>query len=202
MEPENSMTTQNVFNFLKSIAHISDQQIEQLFAISHLKNIQKGHCFIRAGETSGNFAFVIRGLFRYYYLDEAGNEFTKGFFLENSVISSYSALIQNRESYFSIEALEDSQIMVVNYQAWKQIAENELGWKNFLISLLEKGYCIKESREREFLLFDAEARYQSFLRTFPGLEKRIKQHFIASYLGITPVALSRVRKKMGFINLG
>jgi hypothetical protein len=63
---------------------------------------------------------------------------------------------------------------------------------------LEKGYCIKEAREREFLLFDAKARYRSFLSTYPGLEKRVKQHLIASYLGITPVALSRVRKKNGF----
>ena len=61
---------------------------------------------------------------------------------------------------------------------------------------------MKTEREREFLLFDAETRYKSFLNTFPGLERRIKQHLIASYLGITPVALSRIRKKMGFINMG
>jgi CRP-like cAMP-binding protein len=68
--------------------------------------------------------------------------------------------------------------------------------------LLEKGYCTKEKREREFLLFDAEARYQSFLKSYPGLEKRVKQHQIASYLGITNVSLSRIRRKMGLINIG
>lgn len=195
-------TTPDIFKVIKSITHVPDHQIEKLISISRQKNIEKGSCFIRAGETPGYFAFVIQGLFRYYYLDENGNEFTKGFFLENSVISAYSALIQNRESYFSIEALEDSLIVVVKYQTWKEIAENELCWKNFLLSLLEKGYCIKEAREREFLLFDAEERYRSFLNTYPGLEKRVKQHLIASFLGITPVALSRIRKKMGFINLG
>lgn len=195
-------TTIKFIHTIKSIADIPDEQIEQILTISKLKYIDKGDCFIREGEIPRKFAFVVSGLFRYCYLDEKGNEFTKGFFLENSFISSYSALIQNRESYFTIEALEDSSIMVISYNEWLKLLENNICWNKFLISLLEKGYCIKETREREFLLFDAETRYKSFLNTFPGLERRIKQHLIASYLGITPVALSRIRKKMGFINMG
>ena len=66
----------------------------------------------------------------------------------------------------------------------------------------EKGYATKEKRERELLLLDAESRYKSFIHEFPHLEPRIKQHMIASYLGITPIALSRIRKKMGLINIG
>ena len=122
--------------------------------------------------------------------------------LENSFITSYSALIQNRESYFSIEALEDAEIIEIDYEKWKTISNNKLCWHKFLLSLVEKGYCIKEAREREFLLFDAEKRYKSFLNFFPGLDKRIKQHLIASYLGITPVALSRLRKKLRDVNIG
>ncbi|MDH5681465.1 MAG: Crp/Fnr family transcriptional regulator, partial [Spirochaetota bacterium] len=151
-------------------------------------------------EIPNKFAFVISGLFRYYYLDEKENELTKGFLPESSFITSYSALIQNRESYFTIEALEDSVILVIYYDEWKKLLENNIHWNKLLICLLEKAFCIKEAREREFLLFDAEERYRSFLNTFPGLENRIKQHFIASYLRITPVTLSRIRKKMGLLS--
>ncbi len=109
-------------------------------------------------------------------------------------------MIQNRDSYFSIEALEDSVIGVIRYKDWKLLLDNHICWKLFLISFLEKGYGVKESREREFLILDAEERYKLFLKTFPNVEHRIKQHYIASYLGITPVALSRIRKKMGLVH--
>lgn len=74
-------------------------------------------------------------------------------------------------------------------------------WNKLLIALLEKGYSIKEKRERDLLLLDAERRYKIFLQDFSVLESTIKQHQIASYIGITPIALSRNRKKMGLINL-
>jgi len=180
---------------LNAIAEFPEVQIEKILSFSKIKKIRKDECYIREGEKPKSFAYVFSGLFRYYYIDKNGNDFTKGFFFENSFITSYSALIQNRESYFSIEALEDSEIIEIDYEKWKTLFNQELVWYKFLLTLIEKGYCVKESREREFLLFDAEERYRSFLQTFPDQQKRIKQHFIASYLGITPVALSRIRKK-------
>jgi CRP-like cAMP-binding protein len=186
-----------IANQLENIMSIDRTQIQKMISISHIDTLPKSTCFIHEGEIPRSFAFVLKGLFRYYYIDAKGNAYTKGFFPENSVISAYSALIQKRESYFTIEALEDSEILVVDYHAWKHLSANDLDWHKYLLKLLEKGFCIKEAREREFLLFDAEARYKSFLQQFPGLDKRVKQHIIASYLGITPVALSRVRKKMG-----
>ena len=180
---------------LNSITEFHEDQVKKILSFSKIKKIRKDECFIREGEKPKNFAYVFSGLFRYYYIDKNGNDFTKGFFFENSFITSYSALIQNRESYFSIEALEDSEIIEIDYEKWKTLFNQELVWYKFLLTLIEKGYCVKESREREFLLFDAEERYRSFLQTFPDQQKRIKQHFIASYLGITPVALSRIRKK-------
>jgi len=190
---------------LKSVTALSGclpEQIEEVLSIVKQVEIGNGQSYIRAGEIPRSFAFVVKGLFRYYYEDNKGNEFTKGFFPENSYITAYSALLENRESYFTIEALEDSTIFIIDFYKWNQIARNDICWLKFLVSLLEKGYCVKEYREREFLVFSAEERYESFLRRFPGLEKRIKQHYIASYLGITPESLSRIRKKMGKINIG
>jgi CRP-like cAMP-binding protein len=92
----------NKINFIKtlrSITKIPDEHIKKILAISHIKNINKGECFIREGEISQNFSFILSGLFRYYYIDKKGNDSTKGFFLENSFISSYSALIQKRKSF-------------------------------------------------------------------------------------------------------
>lgn len=165
-------------------------------------DINKGKSFIREGEKPKNFAFVIKGLFRYYYLDSNGNEFTKGFIPENSFLISYSALIEKRASYFSIQALENASIMIIDYQKWKALEKNSIHWTRLLLSILEVAFCKKENREREFLLLGAKTRYKSFLTTYPGLEGRIKQHLIASYIGITPQGLSRIRKEMKNVNLG
>lgn len=181
---------------LNSIAEFPEVQIEKILSFSKIKKIRKDECYIREGEKPKSFAYVFGGFFRYYYIDKKGNDFTKGFFFENSFISSYSAMIQNRGSYFSIEALEDAEIIEIDYEKWKALLSNELVWHKLLLALIEKGYCIKESREREFLLFSAEERYKSFLKSFSDQQKRIKQHFIASYLGISPVSLSRIRKKL------
>lgn len=182
---------------IRSISGLPDEEIQNFVSMAKIVEIAKGDYFLRQGEVPQSFAFVLTGLFRYSYLSESGKEFTKGFFPENAFISSYSARIQNRGSYYSIEALEDSTAIVIDYRAWMELAEDKLCWYRFLLALLEKGYCAKEEREREFLLFDAKARYQAFLSRYPGLEQRIRQHHIASYLGITPVALSRIRKEMG-----
>lgn len=187
---------------LKSIIDLPSQQESEIRAICSIRQLAKGEHFIRAGEIPAKMAFNLQGLLRYYYLDKKGNDFTKGFFAEGAPITSYSAMIQNRESYFSIEALEDSVLVVFAYSDWKQLLNKHECWRQLLILLLEKGYCAKETREREFLVLDAEEKYRIFIRSFPDIENRIKQHYIASYLGITPVALSRIRRKMGLVNIG
>ncbi len=200
--PESRCMHKNFINTFKSIVDIPAGEEEKILGIVSPRTISKGEYFISAGEIPRKFAFSVSGLFRYFYTDEKGNEFTKGFFPENSFISAYSAMIQKRGSHFTIEALEDATLLVIRYDQWQALLQGHVCWKAVLIAMLEKAFCKKESRERELLLYDAATRYQLFLESYPGLDHRIKQHYIASYLGITPVALSRVRKKMGFVNIG
>ena len=109
--------------------------------------------------------------------------------------------MRNRsESHFSIQAIVKTEILEVDYDQWQKLFKNNY-WKEFLIALLEKGYALKEKRERELLLLDAESRYKIFREEFKELEKSIKNYLIASYIGITPIALIRIRKKMVLINL-
>lgn len=199
---EEKRATNRLIQAIRDIVDLPDEQELSMDRISKPVFLNKGDHFIRAGEVPRKLGFVNQGLFRYYYTDEKGKEFTKGFFPENTFLSSYSAMIQERASYFGIEALEDSTIVTFDIQSWNELLNQHLCWNKLLIAILEKGFVKKENREREFLLFDAEKRYALFLDQYPGLEKRIKQHMIASYLGITDVALSRIRKKIGLVNIG
>jgi len=182
-------------------ANISHEQAEKLLTISKHVMIQQGDCFIKAGEIPRKFGFNLQGLFRYYYADPKGNEFTKSFVVEKNFISSYTAMVQQTESYYSIEALETSSLLVISYNKWKELVRSDITWEILIKNLLEAAYRKKEQREKEFLLDDATARLKNFLREYPDIYHRIKEYHIASYLGITPVGLSRIKKKL-HINIG
>ncbi len=174
---------------------LPSDKLTELLSISKKDFLNSGDFFIRAGETPNKLAFVNSGLFRYFYMNDKGQEYTKGIITESQFISSYSAMILQTKSYFFIEALEDSEILVIPYIKWNKLLESDPFWMRFLLKFIEKGFIKKEKRERDLLLLDAESRYSDFLKEYPAMDKRIKQNIIASYLGIQPESLSRIRKK-------
>ena len=181
---------------LKNI--MPENKIDEFLSIGRIKSIKASEFFIRAGEVPHKIAYINSGLFRYVYANDKGEEFTKGIIIENFFLSSYSATITEKPSYFSIEALEDSQVFEIVWKDFFQLAEKDIFWLKFLLKLVEKGYMVKEKRERDLLLLDAETRYKNFLTEFPGMDQRVKQGIIASYLGIKPETLSRIRRKIVF----
>ncbi|MDN5212964.1 Crp/Fnr family transcriptional regulator [Fulvivirgaceae bacterium BMA12] len=183
-------------NTIAKLTNFAALDIAELLEIGTIKTYKPTAYFLRAGQVPAKFGFVISGLFRYVYMSEEGKEFTKVFMPEKSFISSYSAMISKKPSYFFIESLEPSEVLVIAYEDWEKLRRTNPKWNLLLVKLLEKGYAVKEKREREFLLLDSETRYKIFLEEYPDLEKRVRQFMIASYLGITPVALSRIRKKI------
>ena len=153
----------NLLHVIKSITELPAEEEKKLRAILHPQRLQKGEVFVREGSIPQKFAFVNRGLFRYFYLNSKASEFTKGFFAENSFIASYTAMTRGTRSYYTIEAMEDADIVVIDYHKWKLLYNNHPCWSKLLIALLEKGFAKKEKRERQLLLDSAEERYRSFL---------------------------------------
>lgn len=180
---------------LLQFANIPEQDAIKLFGQGKVKTIPIQNFFISDGAVPKTFGFVCSGLFRYVYTDREGRQYTKAFMPEYSFLSSYSAMIQQTPSFYTIEALETSVVLEFDYLNWLELKEANPCWDRFLIRMLEKGYTQKEKRERELLLLDSESRYRNFLEEYPTLEKRVKQHMIASFLGITPESLSHIRKK-------
>jgi len=181
---------------LKNI--LPDNRIDEFLTLGEEKSLNTSEYFVKAGETPFKIAYVFKGLFRYVYINDKGDEFTKALINENNFISSYSAMVLSKPSYFSIEALENSLLLEISWSDFTQLQNNDIYWVKFLLRFIEKGYIIKEKRERDLLLLDAETRYKNFLTEFPGMDQRIRQGIIASYLGIQPETLSRIRRKIAF----
>jgi CRP-like cAMP-binding protein len=175
---------------------IPPEKLEELVSISRKIFLKPKEYFIREGEVPKKFAFVFSGLFRYVYINNKGLEFTKGIIAEHQFISSYSAMISSKPSHFFIEALEDSEILQIPYDKWSVFLKDDIFWVKLLLKSVESGFIIKEKRERDLLLLNAETRCLNFLKDYPDMQHRISQSIIASYLGIQPESLSRIRKKI------
>jgi CRP-like cAMP-binding protein len=184
---------------IKALSNIPDELVDRLFSICRIVHVKKGQQFLRAGDIPEYMGFNLNGIFRLYYIDDDGNDLTKGFSTVGKFVVSYSALVQQRPSYFSIEAMVDTDILHFKYSQWMQMAEDDIRWYPFFFKLVESVYIMKEMREKSFLLDDATSRYLSFREDYPGLEDKIKLYHVASFIGITPEALSRIRKTLKLI---
>ena len=177
-------------------SEIPPKEFEKLVKISRICHLKKGGYFQQTGERPDKFGFVIYGILRLYYTNDSGDEFNKSFCIENDFVASYSALLQNYASRLSIQALEKTTLLVIGYKDYLKLLNQHMCWQILSKRIAEDLFIKKEEKESQFLLDSAETRYLKFLKEYPDLEVRIKQYHIASYLGITPVALSRIRTKL------
>ncbi|MRR17727.1 MAG: Crp/Fnr family transcriptional regulator [Deltaproteobacteria bacterium] len=158
--------------------------------------LQKGQHFLRIGDIPDKMAFVISGIFRVYYNTEEGNERILVFRGENRFLSAYRSVQENEPSWYGIQALEPSFLICMPLNELKKHLSEHRCWNDVARKYLEDLFIEKEKRERDLLSLDVTNRYLNFQKRYPDVEKRVSQYHIASYLGITPVALSRIRKRI------
>lgn len=183
-------------NYINSIISLPDTELHKLKELFTYKKIKKSQAILRAGDPQKNIAFCLNGVFRYYYSDCEGNEKTKYFVSENNFLLSLSSFIEDIPSLYSIEAVEDGEILVASVNAVKDLIEEDTTWLRIYKHILERSYLFKEEREAEFLLYNAKMRYLRFVEEYPGLYSKVKKHQLASYLGITPESLSRIHAQV------
>ncbi len=198
MFPENY---QQFIQFVRKITEVPDEEIEKAVEVFRPVQLKKNSFFVMAGEIPDEVGFLVSGILRFFYINEDGVEFIKSFCVENNVVAAYSALLLNEPARYFIQALENSLLLVAPYTAYQELIAGHCCWQILDHTFTQALFIRKEKREAELLLDDAETRYLSFLAEYPDLNKRLKQHHIASYLGITPVTLSRIRSKLKKINL-
>jgi CRP-like cAMP-binding protein len=180
---------------LSSFADIPEAEWTKAIAkFRHLAIPKEGY-FIRPGEKPDKLAFIVKGLFRVCFTTEEAEERILVFREEGRLLSGFSSILSSGTSWFGIQALEDSDLLCMDIEG-SDLTDRTECWQQVYARYVEMLFVEKEGREREFLSDSAEKRYRAFRERFPDIERRVAQYHIASYLGITPVALSRIRKKM------
>jgi CRP-like cAMP-binding protein len=190
----------NQFNLLRShievFCKLTDADWELLLPHLLLKNIKKNELFISEGKRGLEVAFVLDGMFRQFYTKD-GEEKTTYFFFENHLMSAYISCITGKPSLVSIEALSNASYISFSYKTLQELFEQNLAWQKFGRLLSEYLAIGLEERMVSLLLQSPEERYVDLLNSNKKkIIERIPQHYIANYLGITPVSMSRIRSRL------
>lgn len=187
----------NLKQTIESYYPISEKSWKLIESITSFQTIKKGETLLRNGEIAKNLHFIAKGVLRAFITDEEGNFYNKNLFLENYLAGSKVSLMLQTPSNFTIEALEDSIVININYKKYMEFINETDDLKNFYIAHLERHWIIeKELREVALVMQNATERYITLLEKHPDLADRVPLLHIASHLGITPTQLSRIRKSL------
>lgn len=141
-------------------------------------------------------AVVTRGLFKLVYLRADGGERIRSFIAEGGFFASLAGLVPGGRTTFAAVAMGDASVEQLSYEQLRAFGDRHVAWQRALRVGIEFYGARKEKRERELLTLTPEERYRLFLAEEPGLAARVPQKDLALYLGITPVALSRIRGRI------
>ena len=181
------------FQKIKTYTELSPQAEAAWAALLRQNTYNKGDNFITEGQTPKKVAFIVNGLMYQYFSAENGDMVVKYFFPENRIAGSMTATLTQSPSNFTIKALEDTDVLEYNFMEFKKLVAIYPDIAAFYIRYMEQHWIIeKEPYEVSLRYESAKTNYDTFLRKYPGLVKRLKKQHIAAYLGITPTQLSRI----------
>lgn len=196
IKSESHTTPKNFTSYLMKTVGLPELEAEQLSIPLKRMHYKKGSILLKKGDVCNHSFFVEKGLLRSYMLDESGKEHVIQFAPENWFIVDRSSVYFNDTSESYIEAIEDTETVFISENFMCQAAEVSPVFGRYNDKLLHNHIRQMQKRINLLLGATAEKRYMSFIEMYPDILLRVPQWMIASYLGITPESLSRVRKEL------
>ncbi|RFZ84286.1 Crp/Fnr family transcriptional regulator [Mucilaginibacter terrenus] len=172
---------------------LTDEELERIRTVSIIKKLRKKQYLLQEGDVWKYDAFVASGCLRTYSVDEKGNEHIIGFAVENWWTGDRESLLTGQPSRFNVDAVEDSVVILFIHTNFEQLCKDIPAFNNMVNAILQRSFVTAQNRIQAALSYTAEEKYLNFVAKYPGFANRIPQSMIASYLGMTPETLSRVR---------
>jgi CRP-like cAMP-binding protein len=174
---------------------LSPADWELISPLVGFQTISKGEFFIRPGAYNDHLGIVLKGCLRYFYLKD-GEEITGEFWQEGEIIGSFESCILRQPSTLYIEAIEPCEIITLSYPKLKELTVSINQLDKIIIALLEKFIVESQLRIASYITETPEQRYLRLRDEMPNIEERVHQKYIASFVGVTPVTLSRIRGRL------
>lgn len=173
---------------------LSEEEFEICKALFTPKKLRKKQFILQDGDVSKYQIFVTKGLLRSYTIDDRGSEHILQFALEGWWTADLYSFFTEEPSQFNIEALEDSELLLITRPSWETLLEKRPVFERYFRILIQNSLIVTQRRLMESLSETAERKYLKFMKMYPESIQRVPQHMIASYLGITRETLSRLRR--------
>lgn len=189
-----------MFDLLKkhinSRVPLTDEEFNICTKFFIFKKLKKHQFLLNEGDVCKYLEFVNSGCLRQYTIDNKGTEHIIQFAIEDWWISDPYSFISGLSAIYNIDALQDSEVLLLERSAREELLDSCPKMERFFRLLIEANHVATQQRIADSLSASAEERYLKFIKTYPKLLEQIPQNHIASYLGITPQSLSRIRKEL------
>jgi len=187
-------------HYFKGNSAAESVELDKKLAQVKVQTIRKGQLLQHKGDDQKHAYYVRKGLLRSYSIDEKGKEHVYMFAPEGWIISDIQSSTSKTPAVLFIDALEESEIEVIPSDLFEELVNTFMGshpdFARIELTRLLRRIGVLQKRVLMLMSASAKERYQEFIATYPGLQQRVSQRLIASYLGITPEALSRIRVEM------
>jgi len=184
------------FQTLRSKAPFSDEELAIIKTYLTTKRLRKKQYLLQEGDVCKFIAFVEKGALRSYSIDEKGVERIIQFALEGWTISDLYSFLTAEAATYNIDALENTELMLISKSAHEELLKTFPKYETWIRIQITDAYIAMQRRLTSIISLSLEERYAYFTSLYPDFIQRVPQHMIASYMGLTPETLSRVRKKM------
>jgi len=175
---------------------LTDEQFEIMRNAFTPKKLKKGEFLQREGEWAKYGAFVVSVCLRSYVIDQNGKEHIIQFAPENWWIADFDSVLKKEPSRTFIDAISDSDILVSDFDSQQRLMEEIPEFGKSFRDGLQRRTAAKDKRIVATMSATAEERYRDFIKTYPTIAQMVPQHMVASYLGLSPETISRIRKQM------
>jgi CRP-like cAMP-binding protein len=172
--------------------NLSQRIIETLSPFLYVKKIKKQETLLMEGDVCKNIYFVQKGSVKQYYLSD-GKEFIQNFFFEGNMAAAFDSFLTQTSAESYLEAIEGTEMLVLSYHNFKAICNAKPEFSAQLNICISR---MNSNRVNLLLMSDGMMRYKKFLENESQVMQRVPQYMVASYLGMTPETLSRIRKRM------
>jgi CRP-like cAMP-binding protein len=184
------------FRKFKETVPLTMEEQEHVKTFLTPKKLRKKQYLLQEGDACKYIAFVEKGVLRSYTIDENGGEHILQFALEGWLISDLSSFLTGEPADYAIDALEDCELVLISRSANEELMRTFPKYESWMRELITAAYIALQRRITSIISQSVENRYNSLTATYPHIVQRVPQHMIASFMGVTPETLSRVRKKL------
>src|SRR5215510_1643917 len=182
--------------YLRARAAFTAEEFDFIKTRFEKSGLGSGEILQRAGEVAEHAAFIAKGCLRSYLIDPKGKEHIVQFAPENWWLADNISLTEGTPSQYFIDSIEDSEVLLIDPPSHERLVEKIPGYADAFRKGLQRRATAREERIVNTMSKSAEERYLDFLATYPSIVTRVPQWMMASYLGVSPETVSRIRKKL------